>query len=84
VYDAVIDALLLENVNSQVKGQLLESVIGILKNLDDSHLKLRSSIEMNPSTLLALMDGGNYDGPAREFMGKFTACEWINILLIYA
>jgi len=73
VYDAVTEALLDEKVKSQpeVRGRLLESV---LKTLDDSQPKLRSSIEMKPSTS-DLMDTGNYQEPAREFMAKFTTRE---------
>lgn len=73
MYDAVTEALLDEKVKLQpeARGRLLESV---LKTLEGSQPKLRSSMEMKPSTS-DLMDTGNYQEPAREFMAKFTTRE---------
>jgi len=80
----VTEALLDKEMKSQPqnKGLLIEYVMGISKTLDDSHLKLRSSIEMKSSTLLDLMEGGNYKGPARKFMARFTDREWMNVSFI--
>ena len=73
MYDAIIKALLTGGLGHQVKGQLLNSALDILRirSQNESYVKLRSSIEMR-HTLSGLLANEQHQRPAREFMADFT------------